>query len=401
MKNELKASLLEALKGVSQGKNLDPEIVESALREALVSAARKYLQLNKRMEVEFEDETNEVKVFLRCQVVEDFPDYDEEMSAEEVALLDEGYMLLEEARDFNEDAQVGDFLEMEIPVIEFGRQAIQTAKQFLIQKVRDAERIKVFNTYKSRVGTLVSGKIQQIDRGNAIINLGSTEGILPARERIRGERVRQGDSVQAYIANVSEGGKGPQVLLSRAHNGFLAELFKLEVPEIYDGTVEIKGIARDPGLRAKIAVHTRDDRVDPVGACVGMKGNRVQSIVRELNNERIDIVQWSEDFGLYVRRALSPAAIVRISEVEGTRRVVVVVEEADLAQAIGRSGQNVRLASQLVDRDLDVYGEEEYKAMSDEDRAMVLSPRENDRPLQTVADSPNSLDDLFKTQEEE
>jgi N utilization substance protein A len=408
MKNEMTTGLIEVLKGVAQGKNVEEEIVIDSLKEALVSAARKYLQLHKRMDVEIDPETNEIRMFLRVQVVEDFPDYDENLDADEVAHLDEGYMLLDEALDYNEDAQVGDELEMEIPIEGFGRQAIQTAKQFLIQKVRDAERNKVVQTYQNRIGTLISGVVQQVDRGNILVNLGRTEAILPVREQIRKERYRQGDSIQAYIANVNDQGKGPQVILSRTHPGFLAELFKLEVPEIFDSVVEIKGVSRDPGFRAKIAVWSRDERIDPVGACVGMKGNRVQSIVRELSNERIDIVQWNEDIQTYVRRALSPAAITKVQVVEGTNRVVVVVEDKDLAQAIGKNGQNIRLAAQLVGREIDIYGEEEYSSFDEEEKVALASAREGDQTLEfesttekSTRDKFSELDALFKKSDEE
>jgi N utilization substance protein A len=405
MKNEL-FDLVEVLKSVAQGKNVETEVVVDSLKEAIVSAAKKYLKSSKRIEVEIDPETHAISVFLRVQVVEDYPDVPEDADADTVAKMDEGYMLLEEAREYNEEAAVGDLLEMEMPIEAFGRQAIQTAKQFLIQKVRDAERNKIFDTYKSKVGTLISGVVQQVDRGNILVNLGRAEGVLPIREQIRRERFRQGDSIQAYIAEVTDAGKGAQVILSRAHNQFLAELFKLEVPEIYDGVVEIRGISRDPGFRAKIAVFSRDDRIDPVGACVGMKGNRVQSIVRELSNERIDIVNWTDDLQTFIKRSLSPANIVKIIEVPGTRRVVVVVENDDLAQAIGRNGQNIRLASQLTGRDLDIYGEVEYSELSDEQRQSVLSAKPDDSGIKKTKDDSSEdknkfseLDALFKKSE--
>ena len=261
-------------------------------------------------------------------VVEDYPDVDPALTPEEVAAYDERYMLVGEAQEYNPDATAGDYLEMEIPIENFGRAAIQSAKQILLQKVRDAERDKIFEDYQHRIGTLVSGSVQQVDRGNILVNLGKTEGIIPLKEQIRKERYRQGDTIRAFIANVSTNTKGPQILLSRTHPDFLAELFKLEVPEIYDGIVIIRGVARDPGYRAKIAVSTKDDRIDPVGACVGMKGNRVQAIVRELSNERIDIIHWSDDPHSYIRRALSPANIKQITEI-GDGRVVIIVGDED------------------------------------------------------------------------
>jgi N utilization substance protein A len=368
-------SLLENLSLIAKTKNLDNAVVTETLRQALVNAARKYLNLQKNVEAEIDVSTGELTVFLRVTVVEDYPDVDPEMTAEEVAAVDEKYMLLDEAHEYNEDATAGDYLEMEIPVANFGRAAIQAAKQMLLQKVRDAEREKIFEDFQDRVGTLVTGQVQQVDRGNILISLGKTEAILPLREQIRKERYRQGDSVRAFIASVSVNVKGPQVVLSRTHPEFLARLFELEVPEIGDGVVSIKGVARDPGFRAKIAVATKDDRIDPVGACVGMKGNRVQAIVRELSNERIDIIHWSEDSNVYIRRSLSPANIRQITDI-GDGRVVVIVADEDLSQAIGRGGQNVRLASKMVGRELDIYGQTEFDALPDDVREGLFKPRE-------------------------
>jgi len=401
MKNEVNINLSEFLKAVAQGKNVDTGVVMESLKEALISAARKYLQLSKRIDVDIDPESNEIRVFLRVEVVDDYPDYDPSMSAEEVARLDEGYMLVIDAQDFNEDAQPGDLLEMEVPVAAFGRQAIQTAKQFLIQKVRDAERNKVFETYRDRVGTLISGEVLRVEQNkNVIVSVGKqTEAVMPPREQIQKERWAQGNSIKAVVADVGESAKGgAQVILSRANGAFLRELFRQEVPEIYEGTVEVKGIARDPGFRAKIAVVSRDERIDPVGACVGMKGQRVQAIVRELANERIDIVHWDPDIATYIRRALSPANIIKMIDVTNTRRTVIIVADEDLAQAIGRNGQNVRLASQLVGRDLDVFGEKEWAEKSDDEKQKVLTPRasEGDRRTMDGKGRFSSLDALFR-----
>jgi N utilization substance protein A len=370
----METNILENLTLIAKSKNLDNGAVVSTLQEALVNAARKYLNLQKNIEAEVDPKAGEIKVYLRVTVVDDYPDVPGDMSAEDVAAFDEKYMLVEEAHEYNEDAVAGDYLEMEIPVENFGRAAIQAAKQMLLQKVRDAEREKIFEDYQHKVGTMVSGSVQQVDRGNILISLGKTEGILPLKEQIRKERYRQGDTVRVLIANVSTNVKGPQVLLSRTHPDLLARLFELEVPEINDGVVTIKGVARDPGFRAKIAVSTKDDRIDPVGACVGMKGNRVQAIVRELSNERIDIIHWSEDLSVYIRRSLSPANIRQITDI-GDGRVVVIVADEDLSQAIGRGGQNVRLASKMVGRELDIYGQTEFNDMPEEERNALFKPR--------------------------
>ena len=375
-KKEPKVNLLEVLKGVVEAKDMDDSVVLNALKEALVTAARKYLHIEKKIDVDFDMETNEVHVYLRVAVVDDYPDYDPNMTAAEVEKLDQGYMLVEEARDFNEDAQAGDFLEMEIPISAFGRQAIQTAKQLLNQQIRDAERQKIMDTYRSRIGSMVSGEVLRLEQSNIIVKLGKqTEAMIPFREQIKRERWEQGNSIKAVIARVEESSKnGAQVLLSRANGDFLKELFRQEVPEIYEGTVEIKGVAREPGFRAKIAVYSRDEKIDPVGACVGMKGARVQTIVRELGNERIDIVQWNPDLDVFIQRALTPANVIKQIHVPETRRTVVIISDENLALAIGKNGQNVKLAAELVQRNLDVFGEKEWSEKDDETKAKITSP---------------------------
>ena len=376
MKNEPKVNLLEALKAVVDAKNMDDSVVLNALKQALVSAAKKYLHVDKKIDVEIDED--EVHVYLRAKVVDDYPDYDPNMTAEEVQKMDEEYMLVPEAQEFDEEAQPGDLLEMEVPTTTFGRQAIQTAKQLLTQQIRDAERQKILDTYKGRIGTMISGEVSHLEGRNVFVSLGKqTEAVIPPREQIGHERLVQGQSVKAVIARVEESSKnGAQVVLSRANGDFLKELFRQEVPEIYEGSVEIKGVAREPGYRAKIAVYSRDEKIDPVGACVGMKGARVQTIVRELGNERIDIVHWSADQDVFITRALAPANVVKLSEVPGTQRVVVVINDENLAQAIGKNGQNVKLAATLVGRDLDVFGEKEWSEKDEAAKAEVLKPRE-------------------------
>jgi len=389
-------------KEVATIKNLDAALVLEALKEALASAARKFLQLQKRVEVEIDQATSEVKVYLRVEVVDDYPDYDLSMTAEEVEAMDEGYMLLDDAREFNEDAQPGDLLEMEIPVENFGRQAVQTAKQFLIQKVKEAERSKVFEVYRNKVGMLITGSVTRTEKKAVFVSIGKNiEAVMLESGQIRKEKLKRGATVKAVIEEVSDSAKGgAQVILSRTSGKFLAELFRQEVPEIGEGTVEIKGVSRDPGFRAKIAVMSRDNRIDPVGACVGMRGNRVQAIVRELSNERIDIVNWTEDVSAYIRRSLSPANIVKMIDVAGTRRTVIIVADADLAQAIGRNGQNVRLASNLVGRILDVFGETEWTAKTDEEKQQVLTPRASDLSRDSRTRK-GRLEDLFRKSSDE
>ncbi len=398
---DVQIGLIDGLKAIAQGKNVSKEIIIEALKEALVSAARKYTGIQKKIVAEIDEETDDINVYLQVQVVDDYPDVPDDADADEVKKLDEQFMLLNEAQEYNEDASIGDLLEMDIPIQGFGRMAIQTAKQLLMQKVREAERQRIVMDYQDRIGTLISGVVQQVDRGNIVVNLGKTEAIIPPREQIKRERFRQGDSIQAYIAGVSDSARGAQVVLSRAHEGFLVELFKLEVPEIYDGIVEIKGAARDPGNRAKISVFSSDDRVDPVGACVGMKGNRVQSIVRELANERIDIVNWTDDTTAFIKRALAPAEVVKLQIVEGTKRVVLVVADENLAQAIGRNGQNIKLASKLTDRELDIYGEEEWMNFNDDEKQRTLAQRDSDTVVESGTKTRLSeLNALFDSDED-
>ncbi|MEE3339441.1 MAG: transcription termination factor NusA [Hallerella sp.] len=374
---EPQINLIEALKTVVDTKNIDNSIVEGALKDALITAARKYLNIDKHFDVKIDSETNEISIALVVDIVDDYPDYDPSLDAETVQEMDEHYMLVEQARDLNPDVQPGDHLEMELPVSAFGRQAIQTAKQFLIQRIRDAERSKIVDTYRDRIGSIVNGEVLRIESRNAIVSIGrQTEAVLPFKEQLPKERFAQGSSVKAVIKAVTDSAKnGAQVILSRTSEMFLYELFRQEVPEIFDGSVEIRGVVRDPGFRAKISVAARDARIDPVGACVGMKGARVQAVVRELGNERIDIVHWDPDLITFVRHALSPANIVKYFEVPGSLRLVIVIADEDLAQAIGRNGQNVKLASQLVEHELDVFGEKEWSEKSDEDKQKILTAR--------------------------
>ncbi|MBK9576108.1 MAG: transcription termination factor NusA [Fibrobacterota bacterium] len=368
-------NIVEALGQVAKEKNIGMDVVLTTLRSSLVQAARKYTGIQKNIEVDVERERGSIRAFLRVEVVEDLPDLPEGISAEDALVFDEKYMLVEQAREYRPTIQPGETLEHEIPIAGFGRAAIAIAKQSLTQRVREVERQRVFDDYRDRIGTIVTGTVQQVDRGDILVNLGRTEAIVPLREQIRKERYRQGDSIRAYICDVSNNAKGPQVILSRTHPEFLAKLFELEVPEIYDEIVGIRAVARDPGFRAKISVSSRDERIDPVGACVGMKGNRVQAIVRELSNERIDIIHFTEDMQVYVRRLFAPAEVRKVLEV-GSDRYVVVVANEDLSLAIGRQGQNVKLATKLLGKELDVFGEDEFAELPDAERRAILGEPE-------------------------
>src|SRR5919197_365342 len=266
---------------------------------------------------------------------------------------------LAEAKRLNPEAEVGDFLTDPLPPIDFGRIAAQTAKQVIVQKVSDAERARQFNEYKDRVGEIVNGLAKRVEFGNVVVDLGRAEAMLRRDELLPRESFRQGERVRSYIYDVREETRGPQIFLSRTHPQFMAKLFAQEVPEIYDGIIEIKAVARDPGSRAKIAVVSRDSGIDPVGACVGMRGSRVQAVVGELQGEKIDIVPWSADPATFVVNALAPAEVAKVVMDEEQRRIEVVVPDDQLSLAIGRRGQNVRLASQLTGWDIDILTEAE------------------------------------------
>ena len=351
----------ELITQISKEKNIPQNIVEETLKSAFVTAAKKHLDLDKHIEVKLNRVTNDITVQLEVDVVEQLTEGNEENE-----------MLMSEAREIEPDVQVGDQLIREITLDEFGRNLILSIKQMVVQRIRDLERRKIFEDYKDRAGELITGSVQQVDRGIILVNLGRTEAIIPQNEQIKGEKYRQGDTIRAYILDVDDNATGAQVILSRTHPQFLVKLFELEVPEIYDKIVEIKGVARDPGRRAKIAVYSKDERIAPVGSCVGMKGNRVQAIVRELNNERIDIINWHDNSDVYVKRCFHPSEVKKLFYV-GDEKIVVIVNQVDLAQAIGKNGQNIRLISKLLKRQIDVYGSDDFNKMSEEERDTLLT----------------------------
>jgi len=353
--------LNELITQISKEKNIPQNIVEDTLKSSFATAAKKHLGLDKNINVRLDRVKNNIEIELEVDVVESVNPENEQ---KEIAL--------EQAHAINPDVEVGDQLVREITLDEFGRNAILSIKQMVVQRIRDLERRKVFEDYKDRVGELITGSVQQIDRGSILVNLGRTEAIIPPSEQIKGERYRIGDSIRAYILDVDDSSIGAQVVLSRTHPGFLVKLFELEVPEIYDKIVEIKGVARDPGRRAKIAVVSKDERIDPVGACVGMKGHRVQAIVRELNNERIDIIHWHDNMDIYIKRCFHPSEVRKLFFI-GKEKNVVIVNQEDLAQAIGKGGQNVRLIGKILKRQIDVLGAEDFEKMSEDERDKVLT----------------------------
>jgi N utilization substance protein A len=340
--------ILEALTRITKDKNIDMDFVIESLEAGLMLAAKKRFGNTDNIKIDINRKSGEIKITATKKVVKEITDPNTQI-------------ILAEAKKLNPNVKSEAEVEVEIGFEEFGRNAILAAKQILIQRVREAEREKIYEEYKDKVEDIVTGAVQQVDKGNLLVNLGRAEGIIPLKEQISKEKYRQGDRIRAYVLDVQKTAKGPQIILSRAHPRFVQRLFELEVPEVYERIVEIKVVAREPGERSKIAVSSIDERVDPVGACVGVKGSRVQNIVRELSNERIDIVPWSAIPETFAARALAPAKVVHIDTYHDNNSMTVVVEDDRLSLAIGRSGQNARLAAKLVGWKLNILSESEYR----------------------------------------
>jgi N utilization substance protein A len=341
-----KLELLQIADAVAREKSIERSIVIAAMEDAIAKAARSRYGAETDVHAEINPKTGELRLSRHMMVVENV-----ENSAIE--------MTLEDARRHNPAAQVGDTIADTLPPLEYGRIAAQSAKQVIVQKVREAERDRQYAEYKDRIGEIVNGVVKRVEYGNAVLDLGRGEAVIRRDELLPRETFRNGDRVRAYVYDVRREPRGPQIFLSRTHPQFMAKLFTQEVPEIYDGIIEIKAVARDPGSRAKIAVISRDSSVDPVGACVGMRGSRVQAVVNELAGEKIDIIPWSQDVATFVVNALAPAEVVKVVLDEVRERIEVVVPDAQLSLAIGRRGQNVRLASQLTGWDIDILTEAE------------------------------------------
>ena len=338
--------LLQIADAVAREKSIEREVVIQAMEEAIQRAARSRYGAENDIRAEIDPKSGDIRLTRLLAVVEQV-----ENEATEIAL--------EDARARNPAAQVGDFIAESLPPVDFGRIAAQTAKQVIVQKVRDAERERQYEEYKDRLGEIVHGIVKRVEYGNVIADLGRAEGIVRRDELLPREQFRNGDRVRAYIYDVRREQRGPQIFLSRSHPQFMAKLFAQEVPEIYDGIIEVKAVARDPGSRAKIAVVSKDSSIDPVGACVGMRGSRVQAVVNELQGEKIDIIPWSPEPANFIVNALAPAEVVKVVLDEDDRRIDVVVPDDQLSLAIGRRGQNVRLASQLTGWDIDILTEAE------------------------------------------
>lgn len=334
---------------VAREKNIDKEDVFTAMEVAIQKAGRSKYGFEHDIRANIDRKTGAISLARYREVVEGSENVENEVTQ----------LTLEDAKMYDANAKVGDFIIDQLPPIDFGRIAAQTAKQVIVQKVRDAERNKQFEEYKEKIGTIVNGTIKRIEFGNVILDIGKTEAILRRDEIIPREKFKNGDRVRAYVLDVRRENKGPQVFLSRTCPEFMAKLFTQEVPEIYDGIVKIMGVARDPGSKAKIAVKTDDMTIDPVGACVGLRGIRVQAVVTELQGEKIDIVPYSEDKAQYIVSALSPAEVTKVVLDEENNRIEAVVPQEQFSLAIGRRGQNVKLASQLLGCDIDVLTEEQ------------------------------------------
>ncbi len=339
--------LLRTIDQVSRDKGIDSKILIEALEEAVRSAVKKKFGPDFELEVSFNKEMGEVEVFEFKEVVENVKDERLQVS-------------LKEARELDPESEIGDSLGVKMDTDTFGRIAAQSAKQVIMHRLREAERDAVYDDFKDRKGEIVNGIVQRFDKGAIIATLGKAEAELPVKEQILNETYTQGDRIRAYIYDVRQFSKGPQIILSRTHPNFLSALFENEVPEISEGIVTIMQVAREPGGRAKIAVASKERDVDPVGACVGMKGSRVQAVVQELRGERIDIVPWDPDEAKFVCKALAPAEISRVIVDEENRTMEVVVSDDQLSLAIGKRGQNVRLASRVTNWKLDVISESEY-----------------------------------------
>jgi N utilization substance protein A len=338
--------LLQVAEAVARDKQIEKDIVVEAMEEAIQKAARSRYGAEHKIIAEIDRQTGETRLFRAFDVVETVEDEATQMT-------------LDDARHKDPEAEIGKEIREPLPPIDFGRIAAQTAKQVIMQKVRDAERERQFEEYQDKVGQIINGVVKRVEYGNVIVDLGRAEAIVRREQVIPREAFRTGDRIRAYIYDVRRETRGPQIFLSRTRPEFMAKLFEQEVPEIYDNVIEIKAVARDPGSRAKIAVQSHDSGIDPVGACVGMRGSRVQAVVGELQGEKIDIIQWSPVPSSFIVSALAPADVVKVVMDEDDKRIEVVVPDDQLSLAIGRRGQNVRLASQLTGWEIDILTEDE------------------------------------------
>lgn len=346
MADNMFSDLARVIEQVGKDKGIDKNLIIDAVKQGLLIAARKKYGTYREIEAQYNEDTGEVELYEFKEVVEREKFIDEEVE-----------IPLDEARKLDPQAQIDDSIGIKLETKDLGRIAAQTAKQIIMQKVRDAERDIIFTEFEERKGEIASGIARRVEKGAIVVDLGRTEAYIPPREQIPGESYKPGDRIQGYLSEVRQTTRGPQIIMSRADERYLMKLFEQEVPEIYDGIIEIMSAAREPGQRAKIAVRTSDPTIDPVGACVGMKGSRVQNIVLELKGEKIDIVNWDEDVTRFACNALAPAEISRVFVDEDNREMEIVVPDSQLSLAIGKRGQNVRLAAKLTGWKLDILSE--------------------------------------------
>ncbi|MBC7753840.1 MAG: transcription termination/antitermination protein NusA [Moraxellaceae bacterium] len=377
MAENLLTDLAKVIDQVGRDKGIDKEIIIDAVKQAMLVAARKKFGTYREIEAQYNETTGEVELYEFKEVVtkEKFVDEEVEITLEEALVLDPG-------------AQLDDSIGIKLDSSDLGRIAAQTAKQIILQKVRDAERDIIFSEFEQRKGEVASGIARRVEKGAIIVDLGRTEAHIPPREQIPGEIFKPGDRIQGYLSEVRQTTRGPQIIMSRADERYLVKLFEMEVPEIYDGVVEIMAAAREPGQRAKIAVTSKDPSVEPVGACVGMKGSRVQNIVQELRGEKIDIVLWNEDVTRFVCNALGPAEISKVFLDEENKEMEIVVPDSELSKAIGKRGQNVRLAAKLTGWKLDIISSSSAQARTAESIFnLMLIPGMNETMAQNILQS--------------
>lgn len=352
---------IRAIEDLEKEKHISKEILLEAIESALVSAYKKNYGTSQNVRVDINEETGDINVYMRMDVVSD-EDFEDDLTQ----------ITLEEAMEIDPRYEVGDVVEYQVTPRDFGRIAAQTAKQVVVQRIREAERGMVFDNFITRQGEIVTGTVQRVSNETLFINVGNTEGILSPNEQVPGEHYNINDRLKVYIMDVRKSNKGPQVFLSRSHPGLVKRLFELEVPEIEDGTVEIKGIAREAGSRTKMAVYSQFENVDPVGACVGTRGNRVQAIVDELHGEKIDIITWSEDPEVLIANVLSPSKVEKVIIPNPEEKsAIVVVPDYQLSLAIGKEGQNVRLAARVSGWKIDIKSHSQYEASEPEEAGFI------------------------------
>lgn len=371
----MNGDFIEALRAIEKEKEIPFDVLLETIESALVTAYKKHFAITSDVKVRVESGKLGFRVFCQMAVVEDVENVHAEIT-------------LADARRHDPNITLGDVIEIEVTPENFGRIAAQTAKQVVVQRIREAEREKVFEEYSERVGEVMTGTVQRREQRNVFINLGKVEALLPGNEQVPTEPYRFNDRIKVYVLEVRRTPKGPQVIVSRTHPSLIRRLFELEVPEIHDGVVTIKSVAREPGARSKIAVASSDDMVDPVGACVGHRGSRVQAVVNELYDEKIDIVRWNDDIAKFIAESLSPAKVVSVDVDEETKSAFVIVPDNQLSLAIGKSGQNVRLAARLTSWRIDIRSELQVARA-----ALTAEPEEDEEPAAVAAEAEETVND--------